>query len=638
MTTEVFVFGSLRVVVDGRRLSARDFGGRKPKQLLEILVLNSGRFVPKDQLAHLLWGDALPNSASGSLEHYVSLLRRRLAPERGTGTGVTPGVIVTGHGGYRFDPTDAQVDLTQFDQLFDAASTAPDRGTMEHALALARGDLLEDEPYACWALTARSAHLQRRLQLHVAAGELALTDGDLGSAVAHARSAVAIDDLHEAGVRLLMTALYRSGEQAEALRVFGRLRRALVDDVGADPMPQTAAVHQAVLEHAGVTSPGLLPTQRGRRSPAGPAPRAGSPLLGRDADVAACVDLCRAAADRPGVRSAMVVGELGIGKSAVLDEVGRRLLPSRVVRVTCTQQTRPVGGWLLEELLTGLLGALPQDARAVVDDVAADQPGRGLLALRGLRELDRLLASVSPFHLLVDDAHLADERSLEVLAALARGRGSSRGAIVLAADVARSPLGHRIRAHPVDLTVLLAPLAAEHLLALGVPGLHEGSGGLPLLVAAATVADGERRLPVTVVNERVLAALRRDGDALWGVVVACALAGELFGPTEIARLAGRDVIEVAEVQDRLCELHVLDVVEDRYRFRYPMVREMVRDSVSAGRRRLLERHVRAHHHQDERRRVTQPPPAGRDRRSNGDRRESPADTRTPAGLVSVGGT
>lgn len=632
MSTEVYVFGSLRVMVDGRRLTARDFGGRKPKQLFEILVLNSGRFVPKDQLAHLLWGDALPNSASGSLEHYVSLLRRRLSPERGAG----PGVIVTGHGGYRFDPTGAWVDLAQFDQLFDDAAGTADRISMELALALARGDLLEDEPYACWALTARCAHVQRRLQLHVMAGELALTDGDLGAAVTHARSAVAIDDLHEAGVRLLMTALYRGGEQAEALRAFGRLRRALVDDVGADPMPQTAAVHQAVLQHASTSPTGRVPAQRGRTGPVVPA--GPPPLLGRDADVAACIDLCRSAATTPGLRTALVVGELGIGKSAVLDEVGRRLLPSRVVRVRCSQQTGPVAGWLLEELLTGLLGTLSAGALGVVDDVAADEPGRRLLALPALRELDQLLASVSPFHLLVDDAHLADERSLEVLAALSRGRGSSRGAVLLAADVARSPLGHRIRAHPADLTVVLAPLAAEHLLSLGVPGLHEDSGGLPLLVAGVTVADGGRRLPSAVVHERVLAALRRDGDAVWGVVVACALAGERFGPAEIARLAGRDVLDVAEVQDRLCELHVLDAVEDSYRFRYPMVRAIVRDSVSAARRRLLERHVRARLQETGRRRLTQPPPTGHDRRCGDDRRESSTAACTPDALASVGGS
>lgn len=633
MTTQVFVFGSLRVVVDGHELGARDFGGRKPKQLLEILVLNSGRFVPKDLLAHLLWGDALPNSASGSLEHYVSLLRRRLSPERAA----APGVIVTGHGGYRFDPTDAWVDLTQFDQLVDQASTVSDRGAMEQALALVRGDLLEDEPYACWALTARSAHVQRRLQLHVAAGQLALADGDLGSAVSHGRSALALDELHEAGVRLLMSALYRGGEQAEALRVFGRLRRTLADDVGADPMPQTAAVHQAVLEHGCAAPPGRLPTQRGRSGPThAAAPTAPPALLGRDADVAACLDLCRSAAASPGMRTAIIIGELGIGKSAVLDEISRRLQPSRVVQVRCPRQTRPVQGRLLEELLVGLLGPLSDAARGVLDDVAADQPGDRPLALPALRELDQLLASGSPFRLLVDDAHLADERSLEVLAALATGRGSSRGAVVLTADVARSALGHRIRSHPADLTAVLAPLAAQHLMSLGLPGLHEGSGGLPLLVAGATVADGARRLSAAVVTERVLASLRSDGETTWEVVVACALAGGTFGPAETARLARQGVIEVAQVQDRLCELHVLDAVDDGYRFRYPMVRDIVRNSVSAPRRRLLERHVRPHHQQGDRRGSTQPPQDGPDRRSDSDRRGSTPAIRTLTRLVSVG--
>ncbi|MEO7745514.1 MAG: hypothetical protein ABIV05_04735, partial [Actinomycetota bacterium] len=296
----------------------------------------------------------------------------------------------------------------------------------------------------------------------------------------------------------------------------------------------------------------------------------------------------------------------------------------------------PVQGRLLEELLVGLLGPLSDVARGVLDDVTADQPGGRPLALTALRELDQLLAPVSPFQLLVDDAHLADERSLEVLAALAHGRGSSRGTVLLTADVARSTLGHRIRAHPADLTVVLAPLAAEHLMVLGLPGLHEGSGGLPLLVAGAAVADGARRLSAAVVTERVLASLRSDGETTWEVVVACALAGGTFGPAETARLARQGVIEVAQVQDRLCELHVLDAVDDGYRFRYPMVRDIVRDSVSAPRRRLLESHVRAHHQQGDRRGSTQPPQDGPDRRSDSDRRGSTPAIRTLTRLVSVG--
>src|SRR5215210_3588454 len=78
MKPEVRVFGSIRVTTDGQTLGARDFGGRKPKQLLEILVLWNGRHVAKERLAHLMWGDELPVNAAGSLEHYVSVLRRRL--------------------------------------------------------------------------------------------------------------------------------------------------------------------------------------------------------------------------------------------------------------------------------------------------------------------------------------------------------------------------------------------------------------------------------------------------------------------------------------------------------------------------------------------------------------------------------
>ena len=131
---------------------------------------------------------------------------------------------------------------------------------MERALTLATGELLEDEPYTEWALAARRDTSQRRLQLHVATGELALAEGDNVAAAAHAGNALALDHLNEAAVRLLMTATYRAGEQSRALRVFDEFRQALAADVGADPMPQTRALHQAVLRQAGPVGPPAIRT------------------------------------------------------------------------------------------------------------------------------------------------------------------------------------------------------------------------------------------------------------------------------------------------------------------------------------------------------------------------------------------
>lgn len=630
MATQVRVFGSLEITVDGRRLTARDFGGRKPKQLLEILVLHGGTFVAKDRLAELLWADALPVSVAGSLEHYVSLIRRRLSPQGARGASV----IVTDHGGYRFDTTAAWVDLAEFSRLADAATASTGAAVIEQALAVVTGDLFEDEPYCDWALAARSENRLRRLRLHVSAGELALARDDTGCAATHARAALALDNLHEGAVRLLMTASYRCGEQSEALRAFGEFRAALAQDVGADPMPQTSDLHEAVLRHA-VTVPAgraiemsdprsvvrLVP---GQRTPSAPVQlgcaRTGPVLLGRDQDVQACLSLHAAAQrGRPGLKVAVIVGELGIGKSALLDELARRLPRAQLIRVACTEQTRTVAGFVLEQILGAALGDLTPAAQAVLDELTVEGPAQGAIPLSGLRTLDRLLAP-SPLTVLVDDAHLADERSLQVLAALVRRPGGGAGTVVLAADVARVALGHGLRVFPAAVTVTLSPLGAEDLLALGVPGLLEPTGGLPLLVASVAAGAVD-----AATSHRVLSALQSGDELTWRVVTACAMAATRFGTTEVARLVGADDLLVAEVQERLCEQHVLVEVHDGYRFRYPLVRDVVRAAVSGGRRRLLQRRLRAEDDGPDRRWHANPPPGG-DRRCGPDRR---APTQSP---------
>ena len=72
------MFGPLELRVAGSRLGPRDFGGVKPKQLLEVLLLERGRLVPKDRIAELLWGTALPQRVAATVETYVAVLRRRL--------------------------------------------------------------------------------------------------------------------------------------------------------------------------------------------------------------------------------------------------------------------------------------------------------------------------------------------------------------------------------------------------------------------------------------------------------------------------------------------------------------------------------------------------------------------------------
>jgi hypothetical protein len=51
------LFGALEIEDGPRTLGARDLGGARPKQVLEILLAARGHRVSTDRLADLLWGD-----------------------------------------------------------------------------------------------------------------------------------------------------------------------------------------------------------------------------------------------------------------------------------------------------------------------------------------------------------------------------------------------------------------------------------------------------------------------------------------------------------------------------------------------------------------------------------------------------
>lgn len=134
-------------------MGPRDFGGRKPKQLLQLPALHP-HGLSKECLAEQIWGSHPPANVAGTVEHYVCVLRRRLRMLDASG----PSAVVGEPSGYRLNRQIARLDIDRFDALVAKVSTTADSVSCEAALALAEGDLCEDEPYASWAATARSQY------------------------------------------------------------------------------------------------------------------------------------------------------------------------------------------------------------------------------------------------------------------------------------------------------------------------------------------------------------------------------------------------------------------------------------------------------------------------------------------------
>ena len=151
---EIGILGPLEVVDDhGRRL---DLGPHRQRAVFTILALHAGAVVSLDRLVDLLWGETPPNAATGSLQAYVSNLRRVLEPERAPRQATR--VLVTEAPGYRLGLDPDAIDAVQFERLategrerFVAGDYTTAIARFDEALNLWRGDALAEFRFEVFA-------------------------------------------------------------------------------------------------------------------------------------------------------------------------------------------------------------------------------------------------------------------------------------------------------------------------------------------------------------------------------------------------------------------------------------------------------------------------------------------------------
>jgi DNA-binding SARP family transcriptional activator len=238
---EFRILGPLEAWDKGREVS---LGGPKPRALLAALLLHANEVVPADRLIDELWGEDSPEDAAAALRVNVSRLRKAL-PEDVLAT-KSPGYVL------RIEP-DA-LDLHRFERLVDdgrrllASGLAADASQrLRDALSLWRGPALADFTYESFA----QAAIARLEEIRMTAVELRI-DADLvlgrhDELVGELEALVAGHPLRERLRMYLMTALYRSGRQAEALDAYQDARRALVDGLGIDPSTALQELERAIL-------------------------------------------------------------------------------------------------------------------------------------------------------------------------------------------------------------------------------------------------------------------------------------------------------------------------------------------------------------------------------------------------------
>lgn len=241
----VMMFGPLSVVNCERTISGRALGGAKLRDLLAILLLARGHTVSKDALAESLWGDALPKNAAGTVEHYVCMLRHRLFSD----LDCARRVIVTEYNGYRFDSTQESVDLDRFDDVLRQCEHevgAARRALLEEAVDLARGDLVEDAPYASWVQPHRDVYGNLVARARLMLAHECVLAGDYVAAIRHSEHALRTTPYSEQAFRTIMMSDHSLGHSDLARATYVRCRNLLSDALNTDPTTETGHLASAI--------------------------------------------------------------------------------------------------------------------------------------------------------------------------------------------------------------------------------------------------------------------------------------------------------------------------------------------------------------------------------------------------------
>ncbi len=242
--TRIQLCGRLVVRLDGQRVEY-SLPGPLGRLLFAYLVLNRLREIERDELLIAVYGEEATPSHKPRLSVLLSKLRRVLGPELLVGRAQMELLL----------PANAFVDVEAALEALHRAESHVANGEWAEAWGpagvayhVATRPLLQgyDLPWLDdWHRRLDDVRV-RGLECFAAA-RLGLGGPTLPQAAECARQLIELAPFRESGHRILMEALERSGNVAEALRAYDRLRIMLRDELGVAPSPAVQNVYRRLL-------------------------------------------------------------------------------------------------------------------------------------------------------------------------------------------------------------------------------------------------------------------------------------------------------------------------------------------------------------------------------------------------------
>ncbi len=573
---EIALLGTFRVRLDGREVASTDWPARRAQELVALLALSERRRLVRDRVVEHLWPHLGARAGAANLRKAAHHARQALGDA---------GAVVLGGGVVELFPDrNVTTDVDTFLADASAALRAGDVSACARVAAGCGGELLPDAPYEAWTQDVRVQIHDRRVALLRHAGEL--------------EQLLDLEPTDEAACRELMRRAMAAGQRPVAIRWYERCRLALVRTLGTRPDPETRALYDRCTSGVRLGEPAFV----------------GRQLELDDATAA----LARIAGG--GTAAVLVRGTTGIGKSAFCRELSQRAREAgwRVLTTSATASGPPYGpvGAAVDQLMVGdraAFAALSERTRSVLAELTPlagpAPPLPGALTrhqvLAALRRTVALRGDPPPTLLAIEDAHLLDEATADVLHQLVAGGIGSPFAVLLAcrsewmrtslprgvAELARSERACAVELGQLDdeeiehlVTAALAQLPARDVVER-IVATAEGSPFFALELARGAASGSLPRTVREAITERFLAVAP---PALDGLAKLAIFGGELDLATVLA-VTGLPEDACFAMLDEALDAGVLVVAGTRYRFRHDLVRQALVDGMRPHRRIALHR-------------------------------------------------
>ncbi len=507
---EIRVLGPVEIAWDGRPI---DIGGVRTRALVARLLIDRRIIVPVDRLVDSLWGDNDGSGAEIALRSTISRLRKRLRD-----AGAPEGVIVTRAPGYVLEVPAEVTDAFRLERAVaegrrQLALRRPSECTrvLMEAGELRRGPAyseVRDDPFA-------RAEARRLDELLLSAAEMRidaeLTVGRHEAVTGELEALTGANPMRERLWSQRMLALYRSGRQAEALRVFQDLRAVLVADLGIEPGHDVTWMEHAILAQdpvldfpappeplAGPTGDGSAAT-RGYQVRVPASPREG-PLVGRARESALLREWWTSVRQGAG-RLLLVDGDPGVGKTRLVAELARAVEADgalvlwgrcdedpvapfqpfaealgRYFQALSADHISRMPGWQLTELSRLVLRL--REYAPMLEDEGGDPESERFRFFEAVTATLNELSSSGTILLVIDDLHAADQPTLLLLRHVLRGTDDAKVGIVGMFIDTEVPPAHRLRGMLADFRAA-QPVETVHLQGLSSDAVEQLVRGWP---------------------------------------------------------------------------------------------------------------------------------------------------------------